>query len=120
MDRTDWIEHRRHDGELVGWMRPADDRFVVVDLLGRDVTGPLEWLAAEETLDALGIGYLADPYLLRMDDGHDLRVRITEVSTQRILVKKDDFGDMNAPINNYELPFPAPEGLRPARRASVG
>ena len=119
MDRTDWIEHRRHDGELVGWMRPCDEQFVVVDLLGREVTGPVEWLEAEETLDALGIGYLADPYLLRLDDGHDLRVRITEVSTQRIRVKKDDFGDMNAPVNNYELPFPAPDKLRPYRRVQI-
>jgi hypothetical protein len=116
VDRTDWIEHRRHDGELVGWMRPEGERFVPVDLLGRDLGEAVEWLTAEETLDAVGLGYLAEPYLLRLESGLDLHVLITEVSTQRIRVKKDDFGAIDAPINNYELPFPAPVELRISTR----
>jgi hypothetical protein len=116
VDRTDWIEHRRHDGELIGWMRPDGERFVPVDLLGRDLGDAVDWLTAEETLDAAGLAYLAEPYLLRLDNGHDLRVLITEVSTQRIRVKKDDFGAIDAPINNYDLPFPAPVELRVSTR----
>jgi hypothetical protein len=110
---ADWIAHRRGDGELLGWMRPEGDGFVVVDLLGRDNTAPVDWLAAEEALDALGIGYLADPYELTLDDGRALRVRITEVSTERIRLKKDDWGAIDAPLVEYEVAFPLPAELRP-------
>ena len=110
---ADWIEHRRGDRELLGWMRPEGDGFVVIDLLGRAVSAELDWFAAEELLDAHGIGYLADPYELQLPDGHWLRVRILEVSTERILVKKDDWGDMSAPQLTYEVGFPLPPELRP-------
>ncbi|MGO4299485.1 hypothetical protein [Leifsonia sp. RAF41] len=109
-----WIEHRREDGERVGWLRPEGDSFVPVDLLGRELTGPVDWLTGEETLERAGIGYLADRYELLLDDGRRLRVRLTEVSTQRIVVKKDDFGAIDAPQLTYTLPFPLPDTLRPA------
>jgi hypothetical protein len=114
---SDWIEHRRGDGERLGWMRPDSDGFIVIDLLGRHLTDPIDWLAAEELLDDLGIGYLADPFELQLDDGHWLRVRMTEVSTDRIRVKKEDWGDMAAPLREYTLPFPIPESLRPLARS---
>ena len=81
MLNPDWIEHRRGDGELLGWMSPEGEEFVPIDLLGRPLTDPVDWLAAEEVLEAVGIGYLADPYELKLDDGQWLRVRVTEVST---------------------------------------
>jgi hypothetical protein len=110
----DWIEHRRgHDGERLGWMKPVGDGFVVVDLLGRERSPVLDWLDAEQVLDDLGIGYLADPYELLLDDGTWLRVRMAEVSTQEIRVKKDDWGDMTADQLYYSVPFPMPGTLRP-------
>lgn len=109
----DWIEHRRGDGELVGWMRPSGEGFVVVDLLGRDISGELDWLAAEELLDETGIGYLADPFELRLDDGSWMRVRITEVSGERVRVKRDDFGDITVPLREWEVAFPPGGELRP-------
>lgn len=114
----DWIEHRRSaDGELLGWMKPVGDGFVVIDLLGRERTAAIDWLDAEESLDAVGLGYLADPYEVRLDDGSWLRVRITEVSTRGIRVKKDDWGDINATQLFYDVAFPAPvEHLRPLVR----
>lgn len=108
-----WIEHRRGDGELLGWMDQEDDDFVAIDLLGRRVTGAVDWLTAEEHLDALGIGYLADPFELRLDDGRWLQVRITEVSTETIRVKKDDWGDIGASLVEYTVLFPLPDGLCP-------
>jgi len=108
-----WIEHRRGDGELLGWMEQDGDGFVAIDLLGRRVTEVVDWLDAEEHLDALGIGYLADRFELRLDDGRWLLVRITEVSTEAIRVKKDDWGDMGATLIEYTVPFPLPDGLRP-------
>jgi hypothetical protein len=113
---ADWIEHRRPDGERVGWMVPEGDAFHVVDLLGRRRTAvPVDWLEAEESLDALGIGYLADIYLLTLPDGVERRVRISEVSAARIVVVADDFGSasaVGAKPERFELPFPAPAVLR--------
>lgn len=113
MDRTDLIEHRRHDGELVGWLRPEGEGFVPVDLLGRELGRAVDWLAGEEALEAHGLAYLADPYVLRLEDGTDLRVRITEVSTARIVVKKDDLGAIGAPVVRFELAWPMPPELTP-------
>jgi hypothetical protein len=108
-----WIPHRRGmDGELLGWMRPAGDGFVAVDLLGRPHTEVVDWLTAEEALEERGIGYLADPYELRLDNGEWLRVRITEVSITGITVKKDDWGAIDSPQVMYSLPFPITDQLR--------
>jgi len=94
-------------------MLPEDDGFVVIDLLGRRRTEPLDWFAAEKFLDELGIGYLADPFELELDDGRWLRVRILEVSTDAIRVKRDDWGDINVPLLEYTVGFPLPRELRP-------
>lgn len=112
--QEDWIEHRRgHDRERLGWMKPVGDGFVVIDLLGRERTAVVDWFEAERVLDELGIGYLADSYELLLDSGEWLRVRMAEVSTQEIRVKKDDWGDMTADQIYHTLPFPMPETLRP-------
>jgi hypothetical protein len=112
----EWIEHRRGDGERVGWMIAADDGFHVVDLLGRQVTTEaLDWLAAEELLDDLGIGYLADRYSLDLDESTQRLVRISEVSTDRVVVVADDWGSASAVGSHPErftLEFPAPDSLR--------
>lgn len=110
-DRSHWIEHRRPDGERVGWMLPDGEDFVAVDLLGRHVIGPVDWMTAEETLDELGIGYLADPYRLELASGESIRVRLAEVSPTRITAKLDDFGAVGAPQQYYNLGFPAPVTL---------
>lgn len=110
---ADWIEHRRgRDGERLGWMKPEDDGFVAVDLLGRRLTESVDWLTAEEALDALGIGYLADPYELLLSDGRWLRVRISEVSTDEIKVSEDHGGAIDAPQVDYAVPFPITSDLR--------
>ena len=115
---ADWIEHRRPgDGERVGWMKPVGNGFVAIDLLGRPRTDVVDWMRAEETLDDLGLGYLADPHELRLDDGSWLRVRIAEVSPSAIRVKKDDWGDMTAPQIYYSMSFPVTDDrLRPLPR----
>ena len=101
-----WIEHRRDDGERVGWIRPEGDHYLPIDLLGRECAPPMEWLSAERVLNDRGIAYLADLYELARPDGSWLRVRIVEVSPEGIRVKKDDFGAINAEQLYFELPFP--------------
>jgi ABC-type cobalamin/Fe3+-siderophores transport systems, ATPase components len=111
MTPADWIEHRRGDRELLGWMAPSGDGFVVHDLLGRPRTPPLDWLAAEEFLEQLGIGYLADRYVLVGPDGSERPVRIGEASAAGVTVVADEFGAAQAVGANPEripLPFPVP------------
>ncbi|MCD4849587.1 hypothetical protein LN996_02050 [Arthrobacter sp. AK01] len=112
---ADWIEHRRSDdGEHVGWMKPAGDGFIAIDMLGRPRTDVVDWFTAEETLDDLGLRYLADPHELILDDGAWLRVRIAEVTPDTVRVKKEDWGDMTAPQIYFTVPNPVPEDqLRP-------
>jgi len=109
---TDWIAHRRGDGELLGWMRPESDGFVAIDLLGRPVTASVDWLTAEETLEATGIGYLAEPYELMLGTGDWVRVRLTEVTADSIRVKTEDWGAIDVPVDEYVVPLPAPATLR--------
>ncbi len=110
----DWIEHRRPgDRELVGWVRPEDEGFVAVDRLGHDVTGIVDWHDAEQALEERGLHWLADLWQLALDDGRTVRVRMVEVSPERVVVKLDDFGDLRAELRTWTLPFPAPATLRP-------
>ena len=113
-----WIEHRREDGETVGWIVIDGDGFRPVDILGRQVAAePVDWLDAEQALNALGIGFLADRYFLRLADGSERPVRITEASIRGVTVVADEFGSASAVGANSErflLPFPAPEELRTA------
>lgn len=114
---TDWIEHRRPDGEVLGWMLPDGEGFRVFDLLGRERTAePVEWLDAEVLLDELGIGYLADRWWLRFEDGSERPVRISEASPRGITVVGDEFGAasaVGADLDRFRLPWPAPSELRP-------
>lgn len=93
-------------------MRPAGEAFVVIDLLGRELSAPLDWFEAEALLEATGLSYLADAYELRLEDGEWTRVRITEVSANRVRVKLEDWGDVNVPAREYILPFPPGQDLR--------
>ncbi|GAA1978823.1 hypothetical protein GCM10009777_10020 [Microbacterium pumilum] len=116
----DWIEHRRGDGETVGWIVAEGDGFRAMDLLGREVTGDVvDWLGAEEVLEDLGIGYLADRYILRFADGTERPVRIAEVSVRGVTVVADEFGAssaVGATLDRFPLPFPVPRELRPVAR----
>lgn len=103
----------------MGWIVPEGDGFSPMDVLGRRVTaGPVEWLEAEETLDALGIGFLADRYFLSLPDGSERPVRIAEASADGVTAVADEFGSasaVGARSDSFRLPFPAPAELRTAR-----
>src|SRR4051794_10719809 len=114
MPHESWIEHTRADDrERLGWIRPDGDAFVAHDALGRELTGPVDWLEAEEALDERGLHWLADLWQLDLPDGTIERVRIVEVTPDRVVVKVDDFGAVEAMTASYVLPFPAPDVLRP-------
>ncbi|GAA4722180.1 hypothetical protein GCM10023216_09290 [Isoptericola chiayiensis] len=116
MDRTDWIEHRRPDDrERIGWIRPDGDAWVAVSLLGAPLTGPVDWLEAEEALDATSLAWLGEVWILEDEDGEMLRVRLVDVSPGGVVVQTDDFGAIDAPVRRIDLPWPAPPTLRPWR-----
>lgn len=116
MPPADWIEHRRPDDrEPLGWLRPEGDAWVAVSLLGREVSGPLDWTGAEEALEEAGLSWMADVWTLERDGEAPLRVRLVEVTPERVVVQTDDFGAVDVPVDRYELPWPAPAGLRPRR-----
>lgn len=109
-----WIEHRRAgDRELVGWVRPDGEGFVAIDRLGREVTGVVDWTDAEEALEARGLRWLADRWELVHDDGATTRVRLVEVTPDRVVVKADDLGDITATQQTWTLAFPPGAALRP-------
>lgn len=112
-----WIEQRRGtDGERLGWIVPRGDGFVAIDLCGRARSDEVDWFTAESTLEELGLGYLAAPYELRLASGEWLRVRLAEVSTDRIRLVRDDWGTnaIGADHQRYEISFgDAAESLRP-------
>jgi hypothetical protein len=111
-----WIIHRRPDDrEPVGWIRPEGDDGVAVSLLGRDLTGAVGWLAAEEALKEAGLAWLADVWMLERSDGEPVRVRIVEVTPDGVVVQTDDFGAIDVAVERYALPWPAPAELRPRR-----
>jgi hypothetical protein len=108
-----WIEHHRpSDNELLGWIAPKADGFIPINLLGHAITDATDRLDAEGSLDELGISYLGDPFELLTDGGEWLCVRIVEVSTDAIRVKKEDWGAIDSPQVLYTLSFPTPHSLR--------
>jgi hypothetical protein len=116
---NDWTAHRREDGELLGWIHPVGEDWTAVDVLGRAVSDADDWLVAEEALEAHGLAWLADPWVLEVD-GHPTRVRIVEVIPERdgvpgrIVVKADDYGDMTRQASEpWVLSWPIPPQLRP-------
>lgn len=68
---------------------------------------------AEESLDHIGLGFLADPFELRLPDGRWLQVRIAELSAEGIRVTRDDWGAADVDGREFSLPFPIPDELRP-------
>lgn len=121
MIAPDWIPHRRGtDRELIGWIRPEDEEWVAVSLFGADVSGPLDWVDAEDALEAIGLSWLAEPWMLEREGADAIRVRIVDVSPAtvdgpgRVVVKTEDWGAIDVPYETIALPWP-PARLRPMR-----
>lgn len=113
MTPENWIEHRREDGERVGWIVLEGDTCTPIDLLGRPLPATDDWEDAEAALEARGIGFLAERFAWHRDGVAPVAVRITQVDTNRISLKLDDFGAIDAPATFFEAPFPAPDALQP-------
>ncbi|WP_026530623.1 hypothetical protein [Haematomicrobium sanguinis] len=115
-----WIAHTRpSDRERVGYIEfLPGDRFAAFDLLGRPVAEFDDYLDAEEALENLGIGYLAQVWLYRAEPGADpAPVRILDVSPGRALITTDLYGVIGSSGVETEIPVPVPVGALTERTA---
>ncbi|OOC53535.1 MULTISPECIES: hypothetical protein [Nocardiopsis] len=113
-----WHAHRREeDGEVLGYLEPVGgERYRPVTLLGHPVDGPVGEEDARAALDARGLSYLADPWLLSLPGrGEPIAVRILEVGPRRVRVANVDLGYEEADYGHvFVLDVPETGRLRPA------
>ncbi len=104
-----WIAHTRpSDRERVGYIEFLPEvRFAAFDVLGRAVGEFDVYLDAEEALENLGLGYLAQVWLWSAPDSDaPIPVRILDVSPERALITTDLFGVIGSSGLQAELPLP--------------
>ena len=92
-----WIEHRRaEDNELVGYLHPVDGaprRYIPVTVFGYALGDTADEYDAQQTLESVGLSYLADRWWLTLDGrAEPISVQIVEASPDRLVVKNVDFG----------------------------
>jgi hypothetical protein len=116
---TAWVPYHRMDGELIGYLM-ADGRDLVVpmNLVGHPVGEAMDVFAAEQTLEDVGLSYLAEQWLLRQDDGSEKRVVIIEIDADHVVVGDADFAlvvGRPADMVGERVTLPVPsDRLRPA------
>jgi hypothetical protein len=89
---TNWEPYHREDGELVGYLVVADETHIVpMNLVGHPIGDPMDRFAAEQLLEEAGLSYLAEPWILRHDDGTEQRVVIVEIDADQVVVTDADF-----------------------------
>lgn len=108
--------HRAQDGEVLGYLRPEGGGHVPVTPFGLPVAGPVPRAEARAALDALGLAYLAEPWLLTVPGREEpVTVRIVEVTPERMRVANADYGYEDADIGHvFVLDVPETGRLRPA------
>ena len=88
----DWEPYQRDDGEVIGYLIADEHDLVVpVNLVGHPIGAAMDRFAAEELLEDAGLTYLAEPWLLRRDDGSEQRVVIVEVDADHVVVTDAQF-----------------------------
>jgi hypothetical protein len=111
-----WIEYRREDGELLGYLRPAEGaagRYVPVTVFGYALGCAGDESEAQQVLDAIGLSYLADRWSLTLDGrGEPISVQIVEASPQQVLVRNVDYGYDGDIGTTFRLDVPVDDSLR--------
>ena len=118
MIAADWEPHHRDDGELIGYLVAGERGLVVpINLVGHPIGAAMERFAAEDMLEDAGLSYLAEPWLLRHDDGSEQRVVIVEVDADHVVVTDAQFalvvGRPTDMVDRVTLSVPT-DRLRPA------
>ena len=115
---ADWEPYQRDDGEIIGYLAVEDDDLVVpVNLVGHPIGDAMDRLEAEELLEAAGLSYMAEPWVLRHEDGSEQRVVIVEVDADHVVVTDAQFalvvGRPTEMVETVTLSVPT-DRLRPA------
>ena len=115
---SDWEPYQRDDGEVIGFVAIEEDDLVVpVNLVGHPIGDAMDRLEAEQLLEAAGLSYLAEPWVLRHDDGTEQRVVIVEVDADHVVVTDAQFalvvGRPADMVDRVTLSVPT-DRLRPA------
>ncbi|MGO1582813.1 MAG: serine/threonine protein phosphatase [Actinomycetaceae bacterium] len=84
------FDHKRpDDGEHVGYLGMTDDgTFVPFDRLHRRLGVPMDLTEAESILEETGLLFLTAPWVLRLEDGQEVAVRITELRRDTVVVAR--------------------------------
>lgn len=103
-----WLPYYRvDDGELLGYLVPEDGAHRPVTVFGYPLDDPMDESAAESVLESVGLSYLADKWLLALEDGETMDVIIQEASPDRLVVANADFAQVVGTIGDrYVLDVP--------------
>lgn len=126
---SSWLPtYRPDDLELIGYLAPAPDASVpgAVDgeavvpmtLLGTPLGEPMTVFAAEQTLELTGLGYLAERWLLRHDEGPlsgtEQEVVVVEVDPEEAVLANADYAQVVGARIGAPVRVPVPtDRLRP-------
>ncbi|MFI9383033.1 hypothetical protein [Kutzneria sp. NPDC052558] len=101
-----WLPHHRdEDGELLGYLRPVGDRFEPVTVFGHPLGEAADEDEAVARLEAVGLSYLAERWLLTLPDrAEPIAVQVVEADPDQVRVKSVDHrADIGA---LFTLPVP--------------
>lgn len=108
-----WLAYQRaEDNEILGYLKPTEDAALVVPvtLFGYPLSEPINEGSAQDILEATGLSYLAEPWLLTTDQHPEpMKVQIVEASPERVVVKGADYGAMEWFNFSFFLEVPATE-----------
>jgi hypothetical protein len=110
-----WLPHHRsEDGELLGFLCPTSaGRYVPVTVFGSPLGEDADADGAQQVLEAVGLSYLADRWLLARPQHPDpVTVEIVEASPERVRLKNVDFGLEHDYGQIYVLEAPVDGSLR--------
>jgi hypothetical protein len=113
-----WREYRRQDdAELLGYIAPTDEDFQARTVFGYPLGAISDQDTAEQTLESIGLSYLAERWLLTID-GRDepITVQIVEATPAQVTVQSVDYGYEGDYGTAFSLDVPIlPDRLRPER-----
>jgi hypothetical protein len=109
-----WVPyHRDDDGELLGYLIAEGTSFVPVTVFGYRLDDAVDEYDASQVLENIGLSYLADTWLLSIDDRDEpITVQIVEASPRVLRVKSVDYGWDRDYGSIIDLPVPETGRLR--------
>ena len=89
----EWTPYRRpEDDELLGYLTETSAGSVALTLFGVPLGEPGPRDHAEDVLRTRGLSCLAEPWLLRQQDGEEVRVAVLTAYPDRVLVVPAPYG----------------------------